>query len=745
MDFISACALIVLAVGFAHSGNSKGEDRSCSGLAIERVAWDVRTLTGTPEPPLPFRTEPHFSRLQITQPLSFDIEPGRSGYLVLQHLGGWSPPGRLLRVGDDPQASDFDIVLDLGPGAIGYELAFHPKYTENGHLFIGQNLKVGDRNKTRVSRFTVDHQPPYRIDPASEVVIIEWDSNGHNGGAVDFGGDGMLYVTSGDGTSDSDTDLRGQDLTELTSKVLRIDVDRPSEGKNYSIPVDNPFVDRPGARPETWAYGFRNPWRMSYDRELDQLWVAQNGQDLWEAAVLVRRGANYGWSVTEGNHGFQVNRAAGREPISPVTVEHHHSEARSLTGGLVYRGETLPELIGAYVYGDYSTGKIWAVRHDGSRVTWQSEIADTPFQITGFGVDRQGELIVIDHVSGFHRLVRNNEPSGPPFPTRLSQTGLYESVHERRLRPGLVAYSVNSPLWSDGAVKRRAFAVPSNEMIDFKPGTQGWDFPEGSVVVKEFAYSLPGKAGSDGQPIETRILTKRQGEWVGYSYAWDMRGEDGVLVPKEGMDRTLVVADPNEPGGAREQLWHFPSRAECMVCHSRAANWVLGLSTAQMNREHDYGGVRANQIQALVEARFFKTSPTDGPDTMERLADPADVSASLERRARAYLHSNCANCHVEAGGGNAEINLSSSVATDQTRLIGVEPRHDRFNLGPTARLVVPGEPEQSVLWQRVNRRGAGQMPPLGTTVVDPLGSKLLRDWIKGLGGEVAEPNKSASD
>lgn len=711
-----------------------------------RVDWENTTLTGSPEPPPPFSTAPAFPNLAIEQPLSIDAEPGRDAYLVIQHLGSWAPPGKVLRLTDDPDARDAEVILDLGPDAIAYELAFHPGHESNGHLFLGHNRKVGETNYTRVSRYTVDRRPPHHIDPASELVIIEWPSNGHNGGAVDFGGDGMLYVTSGDGTGDSDTDLRGQDLTELTSKVLRIDVDHPDPGRAYSVPPDNPFVGRPNVRPETWAYGLRNPWRMSYDRGLDQLWVGQNGQDLWESVVLVRPGANYGWSVNEGNHPFLPNHAAGPDPISPVTVEHHHSEARSLTGGVVYHGAALPELRGAYVYGDWSTGKIWGVKHDGTEVIWRAELADTSFQITGFGLDRDGELLVIDHVTGFHRLVRNESPPGPPFPTLLSETGLYDSVAERRLHPALITYSVNSALWSDGAAKARAFVLPTGGRIGFKAGSQGWDFPEGSVLLKEFAFDLAGDGSEQSRAVETRLMIKRQGEWFGYSYAWNEAGTDASLVAAAGADRPLQVTDESTAGGRRAQTWHYPSRAECLVCHSRAANWSLGLSTAQMNRDRDGGGAPVNQISHLSRLGLFSDPPAQSPDELERLADPADPAAPLESRARSYLHANCAGCHVEAGGGNAAINLSADAPDGRAGLLEVQPQHDRFGLGPDARLVAAGDPSRSVLWLRVNRRGAGQMPPLASSLVDPLGSALVRDWIRGLArADSAGPPKAAAD
>ena len=248
----------------------------------------------------------------------------------------------------------------------------------------------------QIARFTMARRSPFGLDPASEEVIIEWPSNGHDGGGLVFGQDGMLYITTGDGTSDSDDDNVGQDMTRLLAKLLRIDVDHPEPGKAYSVPKDNPFVGVKDARPETWAFGFRNPWRMTLDRETGHIWVGNGGQDLWETAYLIERGANYGWSVYEGSHPFYLTRKLGPAPLTKPTLEHHHSESRSLTGGIVYYGQRFPELRGAYIYGDYSTGKIWAARHDGTRLLWQKEIADTTLQITCFGTDSRGEILIVD-------------------------------------------------------------------------------------------------------------------------------------------------------------------------------------------------------------------------------------------------------------------------------------------------------------------------------------------------------------
>ena len=191
----------------------------------------------------------------------------------------------------------------------------------------------------------MNRQPPYDCDPNSELILLEWLSNNHNGGDLAFGPDGYLYIPAGDGAMDSDTNLtglpgsydrdpKGQDLSNLPATIMRIDVDRPEAERPYSIPSDNPFIHLEGARPEIWVYGIRNPWRITFDRETGHLWAGNVGQDRWEMIHLVRRGDNYGWSLYEGSHPFFLNRKQGPTPIVEPTVEHPHSEARSITGAL---------------------------------------------------------------------------------------------------------------------------------------------------------------------------------------------------------------------------------------------------------------------------------------------------------------------------------------------------------------------------------------------------------------------------
>jgi uncharacterized repeat protein (TIGR03806 family) len=690
------------------------------GFATERVAWDTSHVVGSPDPPPPCRVVRTFAKLQIVCPIAVAHQPGSDRLILIQQMRAWTGHGRVLRVKDDPTADSFEVLLTLD--GIAYGLAFHPDFAKNGYLYIGDNGPMEGKKKTRVTRYTMDPKPPYRLDPKSAKVIIEWDSDGHNGGDLAFGNDGMLYVSSGDGTSDSDTNHTGQDLSKLNAKVLRIDVDHPDEGKAYSVPKDNPFVNVKGACPETWAYGFRNPWRLHIDRPTGDLWVGQNGQDLWEQVYLVEKGANYGWSAYEGSHPFYVDRMRGPSPLSKPIAEHPHSEMRSLTGGLVYRGEKLPDLRGAYVYGDWSTGKIFGIRHDKGRVTWHKELASTTLQITGFGLDSRGELLIADHGGGYYRLEPTPREANPAkFPTKLSETGLFTEVKAHRPHPALLPYTVNAALWSDGAEKDRYIALPGLTQIDFTP-TRGWNFPEGAVLVKTFSLDLAEK---ERRRIETRLLTKQQGQWYGYSYLWNDGQTDADLVAGEGADRVYEVRDAQAPGGKRKQTWRYPSRVECMVCHSRAANFVLGPSLLQMNKDE--------QLTRLEGRGVFHDKPEmpKKPEEPRRLVNPYDRDQPLEARARAYLHANCSQCHVEAGGGNAQIDLEITTPREKMRLIGVKPLHDTFGL-KDAKLVMPGHPEQSVLYERLKRRGAGQMPPLATAVADDEAVRLIHDWIAAM-------------
>ncbi|MHC5540449.1 PQQ-dependent sugar dehydrogenase, partial [Singulisphaera rosea] len=444
-----------------------------------RVPWDGSRLAGSPEPPLPYTVEKTFTKQTWKAPIDVVDEPGTDRLWVIQ-VGADADKGyQIVRIKDDPSSGDSEVLLDV-PNRLVYTVCFHPKYAENGYVYMFSNgPKDKEDRKNRVSRYTVGRQKPWKIDPKSELVVLEWKSAGHDGGGLTFGLDGMLYITAGDGTSDSDTWVSGQTLDDLLGSVLRINVDRREGSKPYSIPPDNPFLKTPGAFPEIWAYGLRNPWRMCTDPKNGNIWVGNNGQDLWETAYLIRRGDNYGWSVFEGSHPFYLERKRGPTPHTPPTIEHSHADFRSLTGGVVYRGSKYPDLDGAYLYGDYSSGRIWGMKHDGRKVLWHREVADTSILIAAFRVDQRGEILIVDNAGAIYQMIpRPKDKPAPPFPTLLSRTGLFSSTKDHRVERPLIPYSVNAPGWVDGLVAERFMAIPGDAKVGFN-ASSAFTFPEG--------------------------------------------------------------------------------------------------------------------------------------------------------------------------------------------------------------------------------------------------------------------------
>jgi uncharacterized repeat protein (TIGR03806 family) len=709
-----------------------------------RVPWTTSRLKGSPEPPPLYRTEPAFPKLaSFFEALDMAALPGGNRLAVAER------PGKIFTFVNDPQTAKADLLIDLKKTV--YAITFHPRFDKNPYLYVTYITKPEGPGGTKIGRFTVSGDPP-RCDPAAEKILFEWPSGGHNAGCLKFGPDGMLYVGTGDGSGIADEFHTGQDVSDLLSSVLRIDVDHPDPGKSYGIPKDNPFVGKAGARPEIWAYGIRQPWKMSFDRATGELWVGEVGQDLWESVLKVEKGGNYGWSVMEGTHPFRPERKRGPTPILKPIVEHPHSDFRSLTGGFIYHGKRLPDLAGAYIYGDFDTGRVWGLRYDGKKVTWQRELTRTTHRIVSFGEDQAGELYYLDFVAGRpHRLVPAPPPAATaPFPRKLSETGLFTSTKDHKPAAGLIPYTVNAPLWSDGALKERFLAIPGEGKIDFdavtypqpSPGSYpGWKFPDGTVLVKTFALETePGNPASRRR-LETRLLhyqfmggTEEYGDqyWRGYTYIWNDEQTDAELADASGLDRTYVIKDPAAPGGRREQTYHFPSRGECILCHTTTAKYTLGMHTLQMNRDFDYGGGKvANQLRTLEHLGIFSKPLPKPPEELPRLVDYEDPHENLDRRARSYLHANCAHCHMKWGGGNASFLLLATLDLKDTGTINTKPGQGTFELNDP-RILVPGHPERSLIVYRMKKLGLGRMPHVASLVVDEKGAKLIEDWVRQL-------------
>jgi uncharacterized repeat protein (TIGR03806 family) len=729
----------------------RAQEKHAVGIA-KRVPWTTSKIHGSPDPPAPYRVERAFEHLKFAEPLDLVSAPGTNRLFVAERYG------KIFSFPNDHAVKQADLFLDLGK--VVYGIAFHPRFAENGYVYVTYVPDAMNETPdgTHVSRFEVRKDNPLQCDPASEQLLLTWPSGGHNGGCLVFGPDGYLYIATGDAGDIADPKQTGQDLSVLPGKILRIDVDRRDGERAYAIPSDNPFVDTPGARSEIWAFGLRQPWKMSFDRATGELWTGNVGQDLWEMVYRVERGGNYGWSITEGSHPFRPERKRGPGEIVQPIIEHDHANFRSVTGGFVYHGSRLPELKGAYIYGDYDTGRIWMLRFDRAKnqVTENRELVDSSLRLVGFAEDAAGELFLLDHMSGqISRLAPNRAKATGDFPRKLSDTGLFASTAEHLPAPGLIPYSVIAPQWCDGATKERYLAVPGDAQIEFEtltypqpaPGAPpGWKFPDGTVLVETLSLEMEAGNPASSRRLETRILHHERlagGEdvgdqyWQGYTYLWNDEQTDAVLLEdSKGRDRVLTIRDSAAPGGKRQQTWHFASRAECTVCHNMAAKYVLGVQTLQMNRDHDYGGTRANQLRTLDHLGLFTKPLPAEPQKLSKLTGYRDQTADLSARARSYLHANCSHCHRKWGGGNAEFQLLATLDVGDMGVVGVRPGQGTFNI-PHARLLAPGDPYRSVLFFRMSQVGSGRMPRLGSNVVDERGLALIHDWIAGLPADEA--------
>jgi uncharacterized repeat protein (TIGR03806 family) len=308
---------------------------------------------------------------------------------------------------------------------------------------------------------------------------------------------------------------------------------------------------------------------------------------------------------------------------------------------------------------------------------------------------------------------------------------------------------VNSQLWADHTTKERYLAIPGDGKIEFdaveypqpSPGApHGWRFPHGTVLVKTFFLEMERGNPGSRRRLETRLLhfeklagTEEVGDqyWQGYTYVWNDAQTDAELLDAGGLDRTFTIRDAKAPGGTVKQTWHFPSRAECTLCHTMAAKYALGVNTLQMNRDHDYGGVVANQLATLEHLGMFTKPLPKRPEQLPRLVDHDDERQDLNLRARSYLHSNCAHCHVKWGGGNADFKLVFPLALKDTGIVNVRPGHGDFGI-KDARLLAPGDAERSLIHYRLTKTGLGRMPHIATSIVDEKAARVIRDWIRSL-------------
>ncbi|MEZ4670655.1 MAG: PQQ-dependent sugar dehydrogenase [Anaerolineae bacterium] len=282
-------------------------------------------------------------------------------------------------------------------------LAFHPRYASNRQFYLDYTNRDGD---TVIARYLTTIADPNVADPDSEQILLTIDQPhvDHNGGQIAFGSDGYLYIAMGDGGDPDDPSRNGQKTDILLGKLLRIDVNSDT----YTVPPDNPFVGNGAFLPEIWAYGLRNPWRFSFDRATGELYIGDVGQWDWEEVNVQpagQGGQNYGWSAFQATHPYlEQPQPVDESAVTMPVLEYAHTEGCSVTGGYVYRGGTLLDMQGVYLYGDYCNGRVWAAKRDADGV-WQHALwMQTNFVISSFGQDEVGEIYLVDYKGGISRL-----------------------------------------------------------------------------------------------------------------------------------------------------------------------------------------------------------------------------------------------------------------------------------------------------------------------------------------------------
>jgi len=764
-------AVLTLVVLMIICGALVADERPSSspkpGLPKKFTAVDTSRLLGSPDP-LPLEAERMFAKLQFERPVELTFAPDGSKRLFVLEQKGVIRTFENDTDENDAEAERAEAFLDLRDvvlsegneeGLLG--LAFHPKYAENGKFYVYYTAKP---RSSVIASYQVSKDDPKRAvrDSEERLLVIPQPYPNHNGGSIRFGPDGYLYIGMGDGGLRDDPHDNAQNLDSLLGKVLRIDVDRPDEGLAYGIPKDNPFVDLPaavgrdGARGEVWAYGFRNIWRLGFDRKTGELWAGDVGQDRFEEVDLVHRGGNYGWNLREGMHDFLPNTPGKDDRYIEPVAEYFHGEGQSVTGGFVYRHDRLAKFRGHYFFADYLSGKVWTVgRTDDGGIAPKREAANTGLQIAAFGEDADGDMYLCAFDGHIYRLrERDAEVAAEAnkFPRKLSETGLFQSVERNEPAEGLMPYELNVPFWSDYAVKDRYLALPEAASVEFRD-EGAWKFPVGTVLVKTFWMHQDRGAMAKPRRLETRLLVHRREGWAGYTYVYDDAEREAHLIN----DGRTVSLEIEHGEGKESQTFYFPSRADCMACHTKQHGFVLGMETPQLNRVQNYHGDQENVIGMFGRLGVFKEPPQKSPDDLKRFPDwgfgnfdrsgPANRNASVadksrepegdtETLARAWLDVNCSMCHRPDGIAPMKRDFQFETPLEKMNVVN-QPIGQRRRRPPDVRLIAPGEPERSELLTRVSTRGPYQMPPLATHYIDPRGYEILRRWIAAMPKEKA--------
>ncbi len=725
-------------------------------------------------PPMSFAVVNAFPGVTFTKPATMETPAGDTKRLFVGERGG-----KIFVIPDVTAASPEKILyLDLSPitlddgneqGLKGF--AFHPDFATNGYVFVCYNHFDAGFEYVRVSRFKSDNPATNSpIPAATEEIFINQlylpESGNqpriHNIAECNFGPDGYLYIGSGDADGHPDPSNNAQRIDkDFWAGLFRIDVDlepedhTPADGTGddddsippnshpavvlhdgfplYEIPVDNPFIGATSfnglpvlpenVRTEFYAVGLRNPWQFTWDPLNNNLWLGEVGYNTREEINLVTKGGNYGWAFLEGDLPIKGVPPPGVTLIAPVWQYNHGSgpfQGNAVIGGLVYRGDRYASLYGKYIFADYLSGNIWTMNSDGGPPVVERIAGESG--ISCFSIDpSDSSLLMLDHGDGVvRRLVGTT--AGSEFPRTLGDTGVFADLTDLSPNPGVVAYEPNLPFWSDHAIKSRWFVIKNTLDQFIWSAEDAWQSPTGAVFVKHFDLELERGNPATKKRLETRLLVRTDEGTYGVSYRWNEAGTEADLVPDEGASFDLNITDQGNPV---VQTWQIPSRSQCNTCHTPQAGHSLSFNTRQLNRPGSLAGTSGNFVSLLELAGYLNELP-QSPNNLPRHVRPDETVYTLEARARSYLAVNCAYCHQDGGTGGGNFDLRTHLSLDSTGIVN----GNTSSAGAPYKLAVPGNHNQSVIWNRIaTANGFTRMPPLATTEVDTVGIGLLQDWI----------------
>jgi len=762
----------------AFSGSDIFSEPISVALTITDAARFDSALVDFPKhpPPSTFELVEAFPGITFDSPHAFNPLPaGDPGILVGEGIGLiWSIPDAGAAAPEKVLYLDIkDRVRNDGNELALKGVAAHPDYETNGYIYVTYNAPApaGDAVEwlSRLSRFSRSTVDPSVADPGSELILVEQRMEGftHSIGSCRFGPDGYLYVAFGDEGPLRDDSRNGQRIDrELWSCIARIDVDKQpgnlepnpyaagelSDLKldafgdaRYSVPADNPFVGATSfngqpvsatdVRTEMYVVGLRNPWQFDFMPDSTSLIIGDVGELDYEEISILAPGGNGGWSWREGDQpgvrsGELINGAAEADAtlVEPLHV-YSHAVGFSVTGGLVYTHENYPGLNGLYLFSDFVNGSIWALdpyAGDADPVYLAQEDAITAFMLDPANNDilfLDRGVVGVDPGQGrIWRLSSSTDES--LFPTTLSETNFFSDTATLTPNPGIVPYRPNLKFWSDHANKSRWFHIPdSADSIGFEEDAP-WTFPEGMIWAKHFELEMERGNPASARRVETRFLVKQASGVYGVSYVWNDEETEATLAPAGGLDLAFEVTADGTTG---IQQWRVPSHGECLTCHGEAPGYALSFNTRQLNREADNDELGSGNLLTLLENAGYLENYAHDPKELPRHVRPGQTEHSLEQRVRAYLDVNCAYCHQPRGGSPDSWNGLAGLKLFETGLINGrigEP------LDPSHRLVVPGDHNKSIIWNRATAsNGYTRMPPLATSLVDEEGAELLMEWI----------------